>query len=78
MHVTNIYNSLNNRLEHDSYLAIVWFEINSMKLNQDECHLLIWGFKQKILGRKLRKIKIWENKKQKLLSVEINRILIFR
>ena len=31
-------NSLINRLEHDSYLAIEWFENNSMKLNQDKCH----------------------------------------
>ena len=29
-------NSLINRLEHDSYLAIEWFENNSMKLNQDK------------------------------------------
>ena len=26
-------NSVINRLEHDSYLAIEWFENNSMKLN---------------------------------------------
>ena len=38
-------NSLINRLEHDSYLAIEWFENNSMKLNQDKCHLLGSGFK---------------------------------
>ena len=31
-------NSLINRLKHDSYLAIEWFENNSMKLNQDKCH----------------------------------------
>ena len=28
--------SLINRLEHDSYRAIKWFENNSMKLNQDK------------------------------------------
>ena len=31
-------NFLINRLEHDSYLAIEWFENNSMKLNQDKWH----------------------------------------
>ena len=30
-----------SRLEHDSVLAIEWFECNDMKLNQDKCHLLI-------------------------------------
>ena len=29
-------NSLFNRLEHDSYLAIKWFENKFMKLNQDK------------------------------------------
>ena len=29
-------NSLINRLEHDSYLAVEWFENSSMKLNQDK------------------------------------------
>ena len=31
-------NSLIKRLEHDSFLAIEWFENNNMKLNQDKCH----------------------------------------
>ena len=32
-------NTLINRLEHDTALAIEWFENNFMKLNQDKCHL---------------------------------------
>ena len=42
---TNHSHSLINRLEHDSYLAIEQCENNSMKLNQDKCHLLVSGFK---------------------------------
>ena len=38
-------NSLINRLEHDSYLAIERFESFSLKLNQDKHHLLASGFK---------------------------------
>ena len=38
-------NHLINRLEHDSFLAIEWFKNNSMKLNDDKCHLLISGHK---------------------------------
>ena len=42
---TNHSHSLINRLEHDSYLATEWFENNSIKLNQDKCHLLVSGIK---------------------------------
>ena len=35
--------SVVNRLEKDSLLAIVWFEENYMKLNEDKCHFLICG-----------------------------------
>ena len=70
-------NSLINRLEHDSYLTIEWFENNSMKLNQDKCHLLVSGFKYENVWAKIGKTKIWESKKQKLLGVEIDRTLSF-
>ena len=32
---------LMERLEHDTKLAIEWFENNYMKLNEDKCHLLV-------------------------------------
>ena len=39
-------NSLITKLEHDSCLTIEWFENNSMKLNQDKCHVSpVSGFK---------------------------------
>ena len=38
-------NSLIKRLEHDSFLAIEWFENNNIKLNHDKCHLPISGYK---------------------------------
>ena len=37
--------SLIKRLDHDSFLAIKWFENNNMKLNQDKWHLLVSGYK---------------------------------
>ena len=70
-------NSLINRLEHDSYLVIEWFENNSMKLNQDKCHLLFSGFKYENLWAKIGKTKIWKSKKQKLLGAETDRTLSF-
>ena len=44
---------LKSRLEHDSVLAIEWFECNYMKLNQDKCHLLILGHKYESSSYKL-------------------------
>ena len=71
------FNSLISRLEHDSYLAIEWFENNSMKLNQDKCHLRVSGFKYENIWANIGKTKIWESKKQKLLGAEIDRTLSF-
>ena len=50
-----VLNSLMNRLEHDSYLAIEWFESNSMKLNQDQCHLIVSGFQYKYIWANIGK-----------------------
>ena len=49
--------SLINRLEHDSYLAIEWFENSSVKLNQEKCHFLFSGFKHDKVWQKLEKQK---------------------
>ena len=57
-----------SRLEHDSVLAIKWFECNYMKLNQNKCHLLILGHRYESGSYKL-----WESYDQKLLGVNIDR-----
>ena len=41
--------SLIKRLEHDSLLAIEWFESNYTKLNEDKCHFIISGYKHEIM-----------------------------
>ena len=64
-----------NRLENDSFLAIEWFENNSMKLNDDKCHLLISGHKYENVWAQIGNAKIWESKTQKLLGVKIDRTL---
>ena len=53
---------LMGRLEHDTKLAIEWFENNYMKLNEDKCHLLVAGHKYESL---LAKIFTWTNYRQK-------------
>ena len=50
-------NTLINRLEHDTALAAAWFENNFMKLNQDKCHLLVFGHKQEATWAKIGETK---------------------
>ena len=66
-----------NRLEHDTALAVEWFENNFMKLNQDKCHLLVSGHKHETVWAKIGETKIWESNKQKLLVFVIDRDLNF-
>ena len=66
-----------NRLEHDTALAVEWFENNFIKLNQDKCHLLVFERKHETVWAKMGETKIWESNKQKLLRVVINRNLNF-
>ena len=65
-------NTLINRLEHDTELAVEWLENNFMRLNQDKCHLLVFGQKHETVWAKIGETKIWESNKEKLLGVVIN------
>ena len=69
--------SVLQRLEHDSLLAIEWFENNYMKLNGDKCHLLISGFRYQIHWLKVGNSIILESSEEKLLEVNIDRDLKF-
>ena len=70
-------NTLHNRLEHDTALAVEWFENNFMKLNQDKCHLLVSGHKHETVWAKIGEKKTWESNKQKMFGVVIDRNLNF-
>ena len=48
-----------------------------MKLNQENCHLLVSGYKHENIWARIRQTKIWESRKQKLLGVEIDSNLNF-
>ena len=61
--------SLVDRLEHDSFLAIEWFQANYMKLNTDKCHLLLAGQKYEQVWANIGNDKIWESQNEKLLGV---------
>ena len=61
------------RLEHDSLIAIEWFESNNMKLNQEKCHLLIAGYRHQLHHANIGSNIIWESPGQKLLGVYIDK-----
>ena len=69
--------NLISRLEHDSVLAVEWFECNYLKLNQDKCHLLISGHKYESVWVNIGSYKIWKSNDRKLLGVNIDRNLKF-
>ena len=73
--------SLIKRLEHDSFLAIEWFENNKIKLNmklkQDKCHLLISGYKNKNVWANNGNEKNWKSNQQKPLALDIDTNLNF-
>ena len=70
-------NDLITNLEHDSKIAITWFEDNYMKLNEEKCHFIISGHKYEHTYAKFGKIKIWESDQVKLLGINIDRNLKF-
>ena len=66
-----------NCLEHDTLIAIEWFDNNYMKLNSDKCHLLISGFKHQCHWIKVGDHKVWESAQEKLLGLKIDNMLSF-
>ena len=63
-------------MDHDSRLAIEWFESNYMQLNQDKCHFLLSGHTHEVIFAKIGRSKIWENCTQKLLEIIIDQNLM--
>ena len=59
------------RLEHNSMLAIEWSESNYMKLNNDKCHLLLSGYKHKVMWENIGMSQIWESEEQYALVLLI-------
>ena len=70
--------SLLQKLEHDSLLALEWFDNNYMKLNSDKCHLLISGFKHQLHWVNVGPSKVWESSERKLLGIALDNGLKFR
>ena len=69
--------SLLSSLEHDTVLAIEWFESNYMKLNKDKCHLLLSGYKYENIWINVGGTKVWERNSETMLGIQIERNLKF-
>ena len=64
-------------MEHNSSLAIEWFQSSDMKLNEDKSHLLVGGYKHESIWAKISDARIWESNKQKVLGIHLERTLSF-
>ena len=65
------------RLEHDSKIAIEWFESNYMKLNEDKSHLLVSGHKHEAIFVMIGPSQVWESYEQKILGIMMDKNLKF-
>ena len=59
-------------LEHNSELAIAWFEMNYMKRNPNKYHLLLSGNKNEQMWTKLDRDIAWESNNVKLLKITLD------
>ena len=66
-----------NKLEENSAIALSWFEINYMKLNSDQCDLLVSGHHYEEMFVNIGIDKIWESKSIKFLGITIDKDLKF-
>ena len=65
-----------HELEDNTLSAILWFENNYMKLNQNKCHFLTCGTPEH-LWVKVGDERIWESQSEKLLGVVVDKNLNF-
>ena len=59
-------------LEHNSELAVAWFEMNYIKVNSNKCHLLISRNKNDLMWAKLNRHIVWESNDVKVLGITLD------
>ena len=69
--------TLLHNVEYDTLYAIMWFDANYMKLNEDKCHFLVAGNTPEYLWAKVGETLVWESKDEKLLGFTIDKKLNF-
>ena len=68
--------NLLHTLEDEALSAILWFDVNFMKLNESKCHFLTRGTEEVVyvkVGNEL----VWESHTEKLLGINIDKNLNF-
>ena len=66
------------KLENDTVELSNWFAQNGMKLNEEKCHLLVFGEKETEISIKVGSSVIKESKEEKLLGVVLDQKLNFK
>ena len=66
------------RLENDTNKILDWFCKNYMKLNEDKCHILVFGNKYETIIANIGNAKVIESCREKLLGVYIDSNLDFK
>ena len=66
------------QLETDGTLIAKWFSDNYLKLNDDKCHLMIFGNKCSKATVTIRSPTIMESEHEKLLGITLDKKLSFR
>ena len=69
--------TLLHNVEYDTLYAIMWFDANYMKLNEDKCHFLVAGNTPEYLWAKVGETLVWKSKDEKLLGFTIDKKLNF-
>ena len=66
------------KLEFDALKISQWFPNNHMKLNEDKCHLMIFGRKSDEASIKIGEARVKESNEEKLLGITFDQTLSFR
>ena len=66
------------RLELYSAIALIWLEVNRVKLSEDKLHLLLAGHNYERTSVKFGNAKIYEKSCQKLFGIHIIRGSLFK
>ena len=64
-------------MKQNSNITIDWFQNNNMKMNSDNCHLLVAGHKFEQTWTKIGTDLIWESNSVELLGIKIDNHLKF-
>ena len=66
------------KLENDALAISEWLPNYRIKLNEDKCHLMIFGGKSNEVSVKIRDANVKESKEEKLLGITFDQTLSFK